>query len=586
MKVGKRSELINTALSEQALIDLYGEKSAFAVNKASNIDFVSHEILKMYQPIMLHQFVPLSVYGDGNCLYRAASLALFGDENSHLLLRLKSGIEVILNRKYYDNSLRSYVDLIADHRIFVNDYKIFLNDTLTIGSFSDMLNIYALSAALKKPIRSYYPPQLSPDLAYAAFSRKVVGRNVSAAKPIDISVMWTQMSIPSDTKVFHPNHFVTLVDTVNASPQNAKDTYFQKHTECSPLYILDSFSETECSEKEPKKFPTEFDLTDGSSTDLDADKRLGESGLTTTTLRNADSFKNSSQHESGDESNPKQHSVKSNQSLITKYFATSSNSLKANSDIQTIPDSSSKHGTTGCLKYGKFLDTEKSLNILLQSPPAFDEIPFGKKENVYFVLNNSSNLERRANLKKVVFPDDCGTWIGSFGTCPRAHFLRLGGGDFKKIYLKKGQFCIEKQISRKRSYIPMDPQPPNQEIAVVHRYYTTLKLDQNYRRRVTYLGKGGIESDLSMVEYIGNFPGLASHGNSKKVSSEYLRTPAHVMEEMAHLLGTKKPSEVYQTLTDKFDDLSRPTSIAQVRDKKKYIHAKARGNAPVKNMAD
>ena len=134
MKAGKGSELINTALSEQALIDLYGEKSAFAVNKASNIDFVSHEILKMYQPIMLHQFVPLSVYGDGNCLYRAASLALFGDKNSHLLLRLKSGIEVMLNRKYYDNSLRSYVDLIADHRIFVNDYKTFLNDTLTIGS--------------------------------------------------------------------------------------------------------------------------------------------------------------------------------------------------------------------------------------------------------------------------------------------------------------------------------------------------------------------------------------------------------------------------------------------------------------------
>ena len=38
--------------------------------------------------------------------------------------------------------------------------------------------MYALSAAIKAPIRSYYPPQLQPELASDAYSRKVIGRNV------------------------------------------------------------------------------------------------------------------------------------------------------------------------------------------------------------------------------------------------------------------------------------------------------------------------------------------------------------------------------------------------------------------------
>ncbi len=40
-------------------------------------DAVSVEILKMYHPAILMDLVPMSVVGDGNCLYRAVSRALW-----------------------------------------------------------------------------------------------------------------------------------------------------------------------------------------------------------------------------------------------------------------------------------------------------------------------------------------------------------------------------------------------------------------------------------------------------------------------------------------------------------------------------
>ena len=127
---------------------------------------------------MLEQYAPLSVLGDGNCLYRAISRSLCGNENLHTLIRLKTATEIIINRKYYDTGRRSYVDLINDNRIIVTDYKKLVEDTLKLGSYSEMIHIYAISAVLNVPIRSYYPPQLQPELASDAYTKKVVGRGV------------------------------------------------------------------------------------------------------------------------------------------------------------------------------------------------------------------------------------------------------------------------------------------------------------------------------------------------------------------------------------------------------------------------
>ena len=173
---------------------------------------------------LLEQYISLSVLGDGNCFYRAVSRALCGNESFYTLLRLKTAVEIIVNRKYYDIGRRSYVDLICDNRIIVSDYKKKLvEDTVTLGSYSEMIHIYAVSAVLNTPIRSFYPPQIQPELAPDVFSRMVVGRNVRGASSSNIDIMWTQMYMPQNVRRFSPNHFVTLREIGKATPVQVVD---------------------------------------------------------------------------------------------------------------------------------------------------------------------------------------------------------------------------------------------------------------------------------------------------------------------------------------------------------------------------
>jgi hypothetical protein len=44
--------------------------------------------------------------------------------------------------------------------------------------------MYALSAVLRLPIRSYYPPQINPELASEPYSRKVCGRGVNLSESL------------------------------------------------------------------------------------------------------------------------------------------------------------------------------------------------------------------------------------------------------------------------------------------------------------------------------------------------------------------------------------------------------------------
>ena len=95
--------------------------------------------------------------------------------------------------------------------------KKLVDDTVTLGSYSEIIHIYAVSAVLNTPIRSFYPPQIQPELASDAFSRMVVGRNVRGASSSNIAIMWTQMCMPQNVR-FSPNHFVTLREIDKATP--------------------------------------------------------------------------------------------------------------------------------------------------------------------------------------------------------------------------------------------------------------------------------------------------------------------------------------------------------------------------------
>ena len=45
---------------------------------SGQIDFQAKEILQKFQPILLNNYIPLHVRGDGNCFFRALSRGLYG----------------------------------------------------------------------------------------------------------------------------------------------------------------------------------------------------------------------------------------------------------------------------------------------------------------------------------------------------------------------------------------------------------------------------------------------------------------------------------------------------------------------------
>ena len=128
------------------------------------MDSVSVDILKRFKPIVLEDVYPARVAADSNCLYRAISKVICGNEALFILfIRIITLLEILSYPMFYDCDHKRFVDLIADNRIVVSTYIQLAKDVDKMGAYADMMHMYALSAVLKVPIRSYYPPQLAAE---------------------------------------------------------------------------------------------------------------------------------------------------------------------------------------------------------------------------------------------------------------------------------------------------------------------------------------------------------------------------------------------------------------------------------------
>ena len=86
------------------------------------------------------------------------------------------------------------------------------------------------------------------------------------------------------------------------------------------------------------------------------------------------------------------------------------------SDITTSIDSTDTqshlpepcHPRGRCLENGKFLETSDILKLLLNSESDLNNVPRGKKENVYFEIDNTINFNKSQKFQYKTFSDDCG----------------------------------------------------------------------------------------------------------------------------------------------------------------------------------
>ena len=241
--------------------------------------------------------------------------------------------------------------------------------------------------------------------------------------------------------------------------------------------------------------------------------------------------------------------------------------------FSTTSNSNQNEKTTGDLRNGKHLETEVLVKLLRTARVGMDSIPQGIKEDKYFIINNERNTNKINNNKHRDFSDDCGAWVSKKGSSPLVPYFICEDGSLKRIFKVKDKgYCHEKYINKTRHTIPLDPQPTSENLIIIHRYYATLEEDENYKKRVSSLADGGVKglSDVSIVEYVGSYPGLGQHGNQRKTGNKYVRTPGDVIDTMSDLLKQNlKPQQVYNQLLQKNDEMRAPNKPRQVHDKKR-----------------
>ena len=137
-----------------------------------------------------------------------------------------------------------------------------------------------------------------------------------------------------------------------------------------------------------------------------------------------------------------------------------------------------------------------------------DEVPAGVKENKWFLVRRhvTANGEDK-------FWDDCGAWAQHH--CWRSHHLRNSLTEVR--LLEDGSYGSRRRVEGKHMTVRMDPQPT--DVLCVHRMYTKLAQDSEYRRRITYADG----FPLYVAEYIGQFPrAVESYGNATNPAGEYV----------------------------------------------------------------
>ena len=97
-----------------------------------------------------------------------------------------------------------------------------------------------------------------------------------------------------------------------------------------------------------------------------------------------------------------------------------------------------------------------------------ENVPLGKKENVYFVVANVKNVEKRDVKCKAQYYDDCGVWDSRKGTSFVYVKVNIG---WSKAYKRNVLMCQQKQVNKVQTYVQMEPQPIEDTILIMNKNY-------------------------------------------------------------------------------------------------------------------
>lgn len=198
---------------------------------------------------------PEQTYGDGNCLFRAVSNALTGNQDLHIELRVRTFFELCLKKNdYLDDqylkrltSLDSCMAKLFESRFdtssvkpglskavrISNPYDVGVLKTIKSGNYSNMWHMYALSNVIGCPISSLYPMVVA-SLIDRQYMNVIITPTVQQSTS-EVVILWAHIS-NTNLKGWSANHFVPLVPETSktGSPAVGKSSGPVQDSKCSP----------------------------------------------------------------------------------------------------------------------------------------------------------------------------------------------------------------------------------------------------------------------------------------------------------------------------------------------------------------
>jgi hypothetical protein len=125
---------------------------------------------------------------------------------------------------------------------------------------------------------------------------------------------------------------------------------------------------------------------------------------------------------------------------------------------------------------GRFLVTDYLISALLKPAQMSDsDVPNGIKENVYFLLANTENMECR---KMGSFYNDCDVYSQKGSTMKTHYFVKNENRTYMYVDKENGLYMT----TVKRERVALEPQPSEHSILILKRNYAKLKRCPTYKR--------------------------------------------------------------------------------------------------------
>jgi len=445
------------------------------------------------------QSAPVKVREDGNCLFNAISVAIFGHEHASSELKVKTCIEMTLNESFYVNfHSNTNIPLVS------TSFEQAKLDCAINGRYSSCWTIHAASNVIKRPIKSVYPVVNGNVDGYIGILNTTFKPRLTHPRPCrQIVVMWTNcQTSTSQSCNWIPNHFVPLVPSKQVSTE--PPILIHDHNEFPPL-------SPSSSEPSDKLIDNKCDI----GTDIISEHAADEADIklkhtddgADIQFDHADDVADNQLEQTDDDSNlpasnnipePKNSEI-NNTSVAENNVDITSQSINSDLDITDLSNdvhqpykNPSENGLNGT-----FMSVEKLFHIARTQAPKGSAIPQGIKENVYFVINDTPNIQRRSNKKQSEYSDDCGAY-DSKKNSTKSHYYILSGPVLTYVEKKNGLFGN----FVKKSFVSLEPQPDPTIVVNLKRKYSVLSRNNNYKKRVSWF-EGNPKMPVAIVEYIG-----------------------------------------------------------------------------------